>query len=85
MENSFSLTRRKKEVLEGMNFAMSLKFVFFQADYNFGPSIQELTQNGCNTCVCAGTSAWSRLIKKTIPAFPLYCDFCLNPSIYFYP
>ncbi|CAG7716281.1 unnamed protein product [Allacma fusca] len=33
----------------------------FQADYNFGPSIQELTQSGCTTCVCAGTSAWSSL------------------------
>jgi hypothetical protein len=32
----------------------------FQADYNFGNSLLELSQSGCSTCICVGTSAWSR-------------------------
>lgn len=34
--------------------------ILYQADYNFGSSLQELAQNGCTTSVCVGTSAWSR-------------------------
>ncbi|XP_021947306.1 uncharacterized protein LOC110845233 isoform X2 [Folsomia candida] len=33
----------------------------FQAEYNFGTSVLEISQNGCSSCVCVGTSAWSSL------------------------
>lgn len=33
--------------------------LLFQADYNFGASLLEMSQSSCSSCVCVGTAAWS--------------------------